>query len=388
MNPSLFRSGCVLSLLLAFLAAAPRHLHAQELRASFPLPQVHALPTPEPGTEVQHVYYDVGSDRIRDSQLEPWGRSAFGAEVCFDNSELSGDPDTQTSHWVTPFPGEELVCWGTKQCRGSGLVRSITIAFGSNAEAGAISFALYEGTRGFGVLGHEVFRRTIRGVPLNHGHTPMLLTLEFGLEPLRLQDGDVGWGFLQLDGLTGPFLVRPDPSLGIIDAMDLYSIGPASTSEYRGTFNYGPNSCREPFFSLCASQWIQIEEVPVELVATSAIVNGSGVNPVQLHETLPARLGQLWAARLVAFDPTDRPLPSTLFLSSAASAPVPGPSGELLIDLGQLIGRPRRASPSGGYTVAIPPDVALAGRQVHVQGLVDEGTRSYLTNALRVTVGY
>jgi hypothetical protein len=75
-----------------------------------------------------------------------------------------------------------------------------------------------------------------------------------------------------------------------------------------------------------------------------------------------------------------------LFLSNAASAPAPGPSGEVLIDLAQLIGRPRSAA--AAYTAPIPPDVSLAGRQVHLQGLVNEPTRTYLTNALRVTVGY
>lgn len=153
--------------------------------------------------------------------------------------------------------------WGFKFCRQSGLVRNITIAFGSNVDptiGGAISFALYQGTRGFGVLGTEVFRRTIAGIPFNHGHTPMLLTFEFGLRP-------------------------------------------------------------------------------------------------------PAPLGR-----------GDRLGPS------------PGPFGEVLIDLGQLVGNPRNGL--SAYTAPIPPDIALAGRRLHLQGLVRDPARGFLTNALRVTVGF
>jgi hypothetical protein len=349
------------------------------------------MPAPGPGTVVQHVYYDVHAGRIRAIVPEPWDRIGLASEPCFDNSVLSGNPDSQTSHWVTPNPGEELVSWGTKFCRQSGLVRRITIAFGSSVGptiGGAISFALYQGTRGFGVLGTEVFRRTIAGIPFNHGHVPMLLTLEFGLQPLPLPDGEIGWGFLQLDGLTGPFLVRaPRRILGTANAMDLYAIGPAPSSEYLGTFNYGAGSCTEASeFTLCASQWIQIEEVPKNQVAGSVVVNGSGVNPVLLHETLPARLGQLWAANLVALDAIGNPRPTTLFLSNAPIAPSPGPFGEVLIDIGQLVGNPRHGQ--SAYTAPIPPDLALAGRRFHLQGLVRDPARGFLTNALRVTVGF
>ncbi len=367
---------------------------AQQLSPSLPLPRVTSVPAPEPGDEVLHAYYDVQEDRIREVRSESWGQIGLGNAPCFDNSELAGDPGNATSFFVTPHPGEELVSWGFKFCRESGLVRRVTIGFGSNAEdlsgggpGGAISFALYQGTQGFGVLGTEVFRRTISGLPFNGGHVPLFLTIDFGTQPLRLSDGNIGWGFLQLDGATGPFLVRaPRRILGTANAMDLYSIGPASSSEYRGTFNYGSQACSDPWFSLCASQWLQLEEVPAREVAVSLVRNGSGVNPVLLHETLPARLGQLWAANLVALDPLGFRHPTVLFLSNADFGPQSSPFGELLIDLAQQLGRPRIGR--GGYTAPIPADLALAGRRIHLQGFVQDPAGEYLTNALRVTVGY
>lgn len=382
------------ALSLVALAALSGRTVAQQLIAPFPLPEVHSAPALAPGSEVLHITYDVEEDRIREIRSEPWGRIGLGNTPCFDNSELSGDPDIGTSHWVTPHPGEELVSWGFKFCRESGLVRRVTIGFGSNAEdpssggpGGAFSFALYQGTQGFGVLGTEVFRRTISGLPNNHGHTPMLLTIDFGTQPLRLADGNIGWGFLQLDGLTGPFLVRaPRRIIGTTNAMDLYSIGPASRSEYRGTFNYGDQACTDPWFSLCASQWLQIEEVPAREVAGSVIRNGSGVNPVLLHETLPARLGQLWAANLIALDPQGNRLPTVLFLSNSGFGPQASRFGELLIDLNQQIGHPRVGN--GGYVAPIPAELALAGRRIFMQGFVQDPAGEFLTNALRVTVGY
>jgi hypothetical protein len=382
------------TLSLVALAALSGRNAAQQLPAPFPLPEVHPAPALEPGSEVLHVTYDVQRGRIRDIRSEPWGRIGLGNTPCYDNSELGTlDPGNTSNHWVTPHPGEELVSWGFKLCRESGLVRRVTIGFGSNAidpsaggPGGAISFALYQGTEGFGVLGTEVFRRTISGLPNNHGHLPMFLTIDFGTQPLRLADGNIGWGFLQLDGVTGPFLVRaPKRILGTANAMDLYAIGPASRSEYLGTFNYS-GGCTDPFFSLCASQWLQLEEVPAREVAASVIRNGSGVNPVLLHETLPARLGELWAANLVALDSLGRPLPTVLFLSNSAFGPQPSRFGELLIDLAQQVGSPRIGT--SGYTGFIPANLALAGRRIFMQGFVQDPAGEFLTNSLRVTVGY
>jgi hypothetical protein len=376
-----------ISFLLATLAAAPRAIGAQQLNAPFPPPRVVPLPAPQPGAKLVHVIYDVEQDRIREVRSIPLGDLGLTGSFCFDNSELP-------TYYVVSNPGEELVDWGFKQCRESSLLRGITIGYGSAAvgtdeggPGGTLNVAIYQGTEGFGVLGNEVFRRTITGLPVTGGLLGViaLLTLDFGTQPLRLTDGAIGWGCLQIDGLTGPNLVHaPRALLGTRDALDLYFPGPAPSSTYQGTFNYGGCSgTSEP----CASTWIQLDEVPSNQVARTVIQNGTGVNPVLLFETQPARLGHLWAASLVAIDPGSGYQESTvLFVSRAAFGPRPSPFGEILIDHSRLLGGPQFGL--GAYSYSIPADMALAGRRIFAQGAVLESSGPFLTNALSIRIGY
>lgn len=381
--------------LLLGLAAATPLASAQQLVPPFPLPHVVELPDAAPDTPVLHVLYDVDEDRIRSVRSVAPGELALGNPPCFDNSDF--DPSGQGfALYVVANPGEELVDWGRKRCRASSLVRRVTIGYASSAlpvgaggPGGTLNVALYHGTEGFGVLGTELFRRTLSGLPVSPSAPGssgvILLTIDFGIHPLLVPDGRLGWGFLQLDGMTGPFLVRaPRADVATHDALDLYAPGEAPRADYQGTFNYG--GCSAPWYQACASMWMQIDDIPVSEVAHSVVRNGSGVNPLLLIETQPARLGGLWAASLVSLTPSGLRKPTLLFTSLALLGPVPSPFGEQLIDPDRLIGPPQ--SGFGGHIALVPPEPSLAGLKLYVQGAILEGRRATLSNALEVTVGY
>lgn len=355
-----------------------------------------------------HVNYDVTQGRVTSVRADD--THALGSPPCFDNSEIVVPDDPQ---YVVAFAGEELQNWGTKNCTGASRLKSFTICYRSEAidvsrggPGAAFSIALQQDARGFGHPGTEIWRGDFVGFPsagapagsgvvYDHNGNPFLtranepivfLTVDFGVNPLPLPDGQIGWSFLQLDGDTGPVLVRaPKPLLGTADAMDLYSPGPPSPATYVGTFNYG--GCTGTLFTPCANAWIQLVEIANNEVANSTILEGNGVNRSILREIFPARLGKVWTARM---DISDQPPVTTatfLHVSAASVTPIATPRGEVLINLSQRLSPPIPGE--GGYTIPIPADVSLVGFSLFLQGSVHPlGAQIYLTNALRVRVGY
>lgn len=376
-------------------------------------PEVRGGTGARPITRELHVLYDAAEARVR-SVRDLTQSEALGAP-CFDSSEIVVPEDPQ---YLVAFAGEELLSWGTKNCPGASRLRSLTICYRSEAldvsqggPGAAFSIALHQGARGFGNPGTEIWRGTFTGLPsrgapagptvvYEHLGQPFMtrpdepivfLTIDFGVNPLPLNDGNFGWSFLQLDGDSGPVSVwAPKAAYGTADALDIYSPGPLDATSYVGTFNYG--GCRRdhcPSVTLCipcASMWIQLDEIANNEVASSSVLNGSGVNRAILSELFPARLGTVWAARM---DIDDQPLGTTtlLHLSAASTSAIPTPFGEILID------PTRRISPArpgqGAYTNAVPADTSLVGFTFFLQGSVVPGTGPlFLTNALRVRVGY
>lgn len=355
-----------------------------------------------------HVTYDVAQARV--TSVRDGDTHLLGTPPCFDNSEIVFPDDPQ---YVVAFAGEELQNWGMKNCPGASRLKSFTICYRSEAldvsqggPGASFSIALQEGARGFGRPGTEIWRGTFTGFPsagapagptivydhlgqpfLTRANEPIVfLTVDFGIDPLPLPDGNIGWSFLQLDGDTGPVLVwAPKTALGTSDAMDLYSPGPPTAASYVGTFNYG--GCSRGNFTPCANAWIQLVEIENSEVASSAILEGNGVNRSILRELFPARLGTVWSARI---DISDQPPTTTLTLlhiSAGALTPFATPFGEILVDPAQRLAR---ALPGeGGYTSPIPADVSLVGFTLYLQGSVHPPSAPlYLTNALRVRVGY
>jgi len=389
-----------------------------------PLPAAQEAPLRRPeirgGTELRrserrlHVVYDVTRERVS-SVRDLADTEAIGTPPCFDSSEIVVPEDPQ---YVVSFPGEELQSWGTKNCPGASRLRRFTICYRSEAldvsqggPGATFSIALQQGARGFGQPGSEVWRGTFTGLPsrgapasptvvYEHLGQPFMtrpdepivfLTIDFGVNPLPLTDGNVGWSFLQLDGDSGPVMVwAPKPTVGTTDAMDIYSPGPPSAANYVGTFNFG-GCARDQCPSVstcipCASMWIQLDEIANNEVASSSVLDGSGVNPSILRELFPARLGTVWAARM---DIDDQPLNTTtlLYFSAGSRTPLPTPFGEVLIDPTRRLGPARPGQ--GAYTNVIPADTSLIGFVLFLQGGVLPGSAPlFLTNALRVRVGY
>jgi hypothetical protein len=396
MNLSVAFSTLVVSLPSVFPAPSATQVPAP----SFQLPEVRGGTGTSRVKRIVHVIYDVQQDRLSTVRTASPGELALGGQPCFDNSQIIVPDDPQ---YVVANSGEDILNWATKRCPGADRLRKFTIAYRSEAldvtqggPGAAFSIALYTGSAGFGQPGTEVFRRTFTGMPgYDAPESPtvlypypdaeplVLVTVDFGTEPMPLSDGAFGWSFLQLDGDTGPVLVRaPRQLLGTLDAMDIYSPGPATPATYVGTFNYGG--------SPSANMWIQLDEIATDEVANSTTFNGTGVNPALLSEILPARIGHVWAARINATVPQIYASPYTILLTSAAaSAPIASRFGEVLVDPAQFLGRPQFGE--AGYSFALPPDTSLVGFRFFVQGIVLPPIASpaiRLTNALSVRVGY
>ena len=324
--------------------------------------------------------------------------AALGAAPCFDNSRRTLDlPDGQ---YIVSNTGEELLCWGVKNCGGASRLRRVTIQYGTSAldpslggPGAAFSFAVYSGTTGWGVFGTEIFRQTFVGLPGRlfgsaGASTYVDLEIDFTRAPLPLADAAFGWGFLQLDGQTGPVsVVAPRRLLGTVNAMDIYGPGPASSGTYVGTFNFG-GPC-DVGGRVCANMYLKLDEIAVDELASTRVLNGSGTNPLILHELFRARLGHIWAAWIDAQDPSGGgSLPTLLMVTAAARSPLATPNGELLVALGQRLIPPMPGR--GGYSQVIPADHALAGVEIFVQGVVlpTASTPTQLTNALAIRIGY
>lgn len=385
---------------LPFLALLSASADAQSAGRVLPGPLPDHVQPRDLRVRMIHATYDVESGLVTDvAELPADTESLTGSAPCFDNSDLFCDMGPFEPYSIGNAPGEELLDWGVKDCNGTGMVQCLTIAYRTTAvdtsfggPGAALSFGLYRNTRGFNRNGVQIFRQTFTGLPGvppgtgTHEAAFVFLTIDFGATPLSLPDGPIGWGYLLLDNAdpataTGALLVTaPNTATGVIDALDVFSPGPATTGVYTGTFNFA-STCNHPPCCPHASTFLQI----VETQPGATQFNGSDVNPVLLSEVLPPRIGQAWVTN---FDLTGQPAgtPTLLWVSlGSLAAPIATPRGEILIDPLQRIGP---AFVGGSlHVIAVPNEPVLNGLVLHAQGAIRSGG-IVLTNGLMTTVSY
>ena len=120
--------------------------------------------------------------------------------------------------------------------------------------------------------------------------------------------------------------------------------------------------------------------------ASANVSNGSGVNPLTLASVQPPRLGASWDTSLDC----SAHAPGSAFLLAFDSAAA-GPStrfGEVLVGGTRLL-RSVQLHPGASvpFSVAIPLDLALCGRQAWAQGVCFGAPGPRLSNALELQLG-
>ena len=303
--------------------------------------------------------------------------------LCWDNSN--------TPPFVGSFqPGEEVVDWGVKACQGTGVVRAFRVAYettaldvASGGPGAALSVAFYEGTNGSGVLGTETARYFLSGLPASSvaaTASTHFVDVDLGDFPFCLDDGDIGFGFACEDGLTQPLMtVAPNSAIGTQNKLDLYSPAPASPATFQGSFDFGPT---QPFASL----YLQVFEDPGDILASSTLFNGSGINPLVYSEISKAVLGTTWLTRVDLSNYPDANFTAQV-LSTQGGLSISTAFGELFVNL---------ADPGaiatlsiGIHALDIPKDAFILGRTFHSQTAIFRPTATpILTNGIDVIPGF
>lgn len=288
------------------------------------------------------------------------------------------------------LPGDEIVDWGVKSCLMTGLVRSFRIGYrtmaldpGAGGSGAALTVAFYEGTGGNGVLGVQVARyvltgmpaSSVAGVPTNHS-----VDIDLGDFPFCIADGQIGFGFTSDDGITQPLMTAaPNSILGTQNLLDQYSPGPAQPGSFIQSFDLGPTS---PFASL----YLRLVEDSGTIKASSTIVNGSGVNPVIFSEIAPAILGENWLTKidLLGFPAANF---TALVVSISPPLMIGSNFGELLVDLTDPAAIVTLSF--GIHALAIPKDAFILGQTFHSQAAVFQSMGlPTLTNGIDLVPGF
>jgi hypothetical protein len=314
------------------------------------------------------------------SQMRP----APGAPA-YANDDLAGS-------YAVPGVSERWVDWG--RIDGELRVSAFTFAYATTAidralggPGAALAVALYDGTKGGGVLGSEVVRLDLEGLPASLDGSVVSFRVRVALAAeleVRLSGGAAGWAYTGIDGHTGPLLVRTsglcgeqgDASTGTTDCFDIYFPDSVQHENYVGRFALAARGI--------ASFYMALEEVRRPDQAFSAIYEGTGVNPSIFIEGSPARLDSAW---VTALDLSEHP--ATLFTIVAVSSG-PGrdhlsPAGEVLVDLTPS-GLMLVDVSQGLHSIQIPGDSDLIGRNLFAQGALFDGAL-VLANAIDVTIG-
>jgi hypothetical protein len=120
--------------------------------------------------------------------------------------------------------------------------------------------------------------------------------------------------------------------------------------------------------------------------ASASVRNGSGINPLTLASVQPPHLGGTWDTSLDC----SAHAPGSAFrlaFDAAAAGPLT-PFGEVLVGGTRLLRLVQpHASTSVTFSVAVPPDISLCGRQAYAQGACFGAPGPRLGNALDLVLG-
>ncbi len=257
-------------------------------------------------------------------------------------ADVPGDTfaNTTTSGFFgTPPVGEEWIDWGVKAGGMTGLTCTLELAYGTTeldpsigGPGAAIDIAVYSGTLGncgAGDVASEEQRLSFTGLPGSTDGSPVgvVMTVLLATSNFYLNDGAIGWGYVGVDGRTGPLLITVgmDPT-GTVDGYDVYSPAPATSGVCTGTFTF-------PFPGI-GSFYLRLEEDDGSEPGSQVLRPGTGVNVGVLSlGSGPPKIGQPWDPSITT-PAVPTPTLDFIALSTQPIAPVIVPGiGELLIGI-------------------------------------------------------
>jgi len=217
-------------------------------------------------------------------------------------------------------------------------------------------------------------------------HTVLLGPSDFSPQSLQIQVGDtVFW-----DWSAGGFHNVESGVAGVFDG-NFSSGGPSSTGTFSLTFDaafLASNPMPANLYPYYCSVHLgvgMVGDVQVLTPASSAVRNGTGVNPLGFAEVSPAVLGGTWMTTVDIATPGH--LASLVTISTGG--PLPGLMLGGFIN-GQLLCLPPFLAPDlgfGSHGIPIPADFFLLGVTLCTQGATFNPGTVVLNNAIDITLG-
>ena len=385
------------SLALAPLALAPLALAPGEPAVHDPLARPAELHRPLEASLPASTPHAVASAALGHAGVVG---AAISTDEAIARASVATYVNDCTSGTVANMAGfnDELVDWGVKSSGATGIVNGFTFGYATDTmdvsvggPGASFDIAFYSGTTGFGNLGTEVARFALTGLPGTTTGAPIVAFVTVDLTTggdFVLPDGPIGYGYClgdpgSVSSLAGPMLVDTTAcSPGTVSNLDVYAC-PANPGNYSLTSNLGGTN---------GSTYMVLTEEDGSEVATTALYNGSGLNPLLASDGgTPPVIGSTWP---VTID-NSAGYTTSIGLYTAGSLP-PGvvlAGGEVLVDILDPNGFALVSNVIGtginDHSEFIAPSASLVGAEFTFQGLLFGGIVPYqLTNALEIQIGF